>query len=285
MNKIIIYVIAALVLPASWGYAAKTIEITEECVYLDQLTAPSMPHSKVTCSIAPGESKTFSKESIQNYLARAGIKATVMNDVIVTREGEKLSQEDIVESIENEYKKAYPEITVAVDQIRLAKDVYAEKQSDFKVTIDTSKFGANYAEIDNGIKKAQIYVYIKAFREGYVTTERIRVGESMEGKIRTESIDVTNLKSALVTNPKGLISSKMIGQGRPITEDVTTAMPALKKGQTVTIVYDNGNLKIEATGVIEADAFVGKSVPVRNTASQKVITANYIGGGVVVASF
>lgn len=285
MKKIIIYTACAIALQAGSAYAAKTLTITEECVYLDQLTAPSMPNSKVTCGIAPGETKTFSKEAIQNYLARAGIKATVMNDVAVSREGEKLLQEDIVAIIEKEYKKAYPDIKISVDQIRLPKDIYAEKQSDFTVGIDTSKFGANYAEIGNGFKKSQIYVYIKAFRNGYVTTERIRVGENMDGKIREESIDVTNLKSALITNPKGLISSKMIGQGRPVTEDATTAMPALKKGQTVTIVYDNGNLKIEATGIIEADAFVGKAVTVRNIASQKLITANYIGGGVVVASF
>lgn len=285
MKKILYTTALFAIIFASPVYAAKNVQITEECVYLDEITAPSIPRTKVMCGIAPGESRNFSKDAIVNYLARSGIKATVLNDVTVSRKGEKLSEEEIVSRITSEYEKAYPGIHIKIDQLRLPKEIYAEKESDFSVKIDTSKFGANYAEIHNGLKRSSVYVYIKAFRQGYVSTERIKTGERPESKIRPQLIEVTNLRSSLITDPKGLIAEKMIPQGKPITEDLVSTEPALKKGDKVRIVYDDGNLKIETAGVAETDAFVGKPVQVRNVASQKVITANYAGGGVAIASF
>lgn len=285
MKKIIFAAAATAFISFQNASFAGEISITGECVYLDELTAPSVAHTKVTCGIAPGEERTFSKQAIQNYLARSGIKATVKNDVTVIRTGEKLSREDIISRIEKEYKDAYPDTEIIVDQIRLPKEIYAEKQSDFSVKIDVSKFGGNYAEIHNGFKRSSVYFYAKAFKNGLVAAERIRAGESMEGKLRSERIEVTNLRSSLITDAKGLIASKMIGPGRPVTEELAAPMPALKKGQPVRIVFNNGSIKIETAGVIETDAFLGKTVQVRNVASQKVITANYVGAGIVEASF
>lgn len=285
MKKILYTIVLSTIICTAPAFAAKNVQITEGCVYLDELTAPSIPRTKVMCGIAHGESRNFSKESIVNYLARAGINASVLNDVTVIRKGEKLSEEEIVSRITAEYEKAYPGINIKIDQLRLPKDIYAEKASDFSVKIDTSKFGTNYAEINNGLKRSSLYVYIKAFRQGYVATERIKAGEKTEGKIRPHLIDVTNLRSTLITDPRGLIADKIIGQGKPLTEDTVSSEPALKKGDKIKIVYDDGKLKIETAGVAESDAFVGKPVQVRNVSSQKIITANYIGNGVAIAYF
>ncbi len=273
----------ALLCVCGSAYAQKEITIAEECVYLDELTAPSIPHTKVTCGFAPGESRSFPKEAIENYLRRSGINARVINDVTVTREGEKLSSEEIVKAAEEAYKRAYPDITVNIEQVRFSRDMYAEKQENFSIKIDTSKFGATYAEVHNGLKKAQVYMYVRAYRQGYVATERIRQGESVAGKVRPEMVDVTTSRQSILTNPEGTIAAKIIAKGRTVTTDQVQERPALAKGETVRLVYDNGLIKIETTGVVEENAFVGRPVQVRNTASQKIITADYIGDGVAKA--
>ena len=89
----------------------------------------------------------------------------------------------------------------------------------------------------------------------------------------------------MVTNISGIIAAKGISQGKPITLDLVQDKPSLSKGETVQLVFDNGVIKIETTGIIEEDAFVGKLIQVRNAVSQKIITAKYIGNGVAVAHF
>lgn len=264
-------------------YAQTEITITEECVYLDELTAPSVPHSKVTCGFMPGETKNFPKEIIENYLRRAGINARVLNDVVVKREGEKLSSEEIIKAAEEAYKKAYPDITINIEQVRFSHDMFAEKQENFSIKIDTSKFGTTYAEVHNGFKKTQVYMYVRAYRKGYVATERIKPGESLAGKVRPEMVEITMSRQSILLNPDGLVAAKIIAKGKTITADQVREMPALSKGETVRLIYDNGLIKIETVGIAEENAFIGKPVQVRNTTSQKIITAYYIGGGVAKA--
>ncbi len=276
---------AILILLSSNVYAEKELTITEECVYLDELTAPNIPHKKVTCGFAPGESKFFPKDVIENYLRREGINAKVLKDVLVTRQGEKLSHDDIIKATEEAYKKAYPDVTVKVEQIRSSREFFAEKTENFSIDVDTSKFGSTYVTINNGIKNFQIYLYVRAYREGYIASERIKTGEVIENKVRKELIEVTNGRSNVVTNISGIIAAKGISQGKPITLDLVQDKPSLSKGETVQLVFDNGVIKIETTGIIEEDAFVGKLIQVRNAVSQKIITAKYIGNGVAVAHF
>lgn len=278
---------AALIFIAFCGFAhaEKEITITDECVYLDELTAPSIPHSKVTCGFAPGQSKSFPKEVIENYLRRAGINAKVLHDVTVTREGEKLSAEDIIKAAEAAYQEAYPHITVSIEQLRSSREIFAEKSDDFQIKIDTSKFGSTYAEIHNGLKKTQVYMYVRAFRQGYVATERIKAGESIADKVRPEMVDITTSRQEIVTEPDGLIAAKIINQGRTVTVEQVQKEPALAKGEKVKLIFDNGIIRIETIAITEENAFVGKPVQVRNASSQQIVTAEYLGNGVVKAYF
>ncbi len=274
-----------IVLIATVVYAEKELTINDDCVYLDELTAPSIVHKKVTCGFAPGESKFFPKEVIENYLRREGINAKVLNDVTVTRQGEKLSSDEIISAVTKAYKNTYPEITVKVEQLRTSKEIFATQLENFSIDVDTSKFGSTYATINNGIKNTQIYMYVKAYKEGYISSERIKAGEVVENKVRKELIDITNSRQSLVTDITGIIAAKGIPQGKAITVDLVQDKPALAKGESVKLVFDNGTIKIETMGIVEENAFVGKLVQVRNAVSQKIIMAQYLGNGVAKAQF
>lgn len=284
MKKFLLIVLM-LIFSAGYSFAYKHITINEDCVYLDELTASHIPHNKVECGIKAGSEKLITKGVIQSHLDSAGIKGTVLNDVLVAREWEKLSYEKVAEYIKAEYKKTYPDMKIIVDQIRISEDIYDNPDIKMNISCDTSKLGGGYAQVRLGNNKYQIYYYVKGFKDAYVTTERIKAGDSLAGKIKKVNAEVTNLKNELVDNAEDLAASKAVPAGKVITADIVQEKPALKKGEAVKIVVSNGILHIETQGVVEEHAMPGKQVLVRNLTSQKVISGSYIGNGIVKADF
>lgn len=284
MKKFLL-IILMLLLSAGFAFAQKYVTITEDCVYLDELTASHIPHNKVECGIQPGSEKLITKDVIQSHLYSAGINGTVLNDVLVSREWEKLSYEKISEYIENEYKTAYPDMKIVVDQLRISEDIYDNPDIKMNISCDTSKLGGGYAQIRLGNNKYQIYYYVKGFKDAYVTTERIKAGDSLAGKVKKVNVEVTNLKNELIDNAESLAASRAVPAGKVITADIVQEKPALKKGEAVKIIVSNGILHIETQGVVEENAMPGKQVLVRNLTSQKVISGSYIGNGIVKADF
>lgn len=284
MKKFLL-IILMLLLSTGFAFAQKYVTITEDCVYLDELTASHIPHNKVECGIKVGSEKLITKDVIQSHLDSTGIKGTVLNDVLVAREWEKLSYEKVSEYIKNEYKKAYPDMKIVVDQLRISEDIYDNPDTKMNISCDTSKLGGGYAQVRLGNNKYQIYYYVKGYKDAYVTTERIKAGDSLAGKIKKVNVEVTNLKNELVDNAESLAASRAVPAGKVITADIVQEKPALKKGEAVKIVVSNGILHIETQGVVEENAMPGKQVLVRNLTSQKVISGSYIGNGIVKADF
>lgn len=269
----------------SYAFAQKEITINEECVYLDELTASHVPHHKVQCGINAGSRITISKDVIQQHINEAGINGTVISDVVVFRQWEKVSYDKVAELIKNEYAKAYPDVEITIEQIRIPDNLYDINNGNLKLSIDTSKLGAAYADVRLENSKFQIYYYVKGYKNAYVTKERVRAGESLAGKTVLQKVDITNIKYELASDVSSMAAARNMPAGKVLTTDLLSEKPALKKGEAVKIIVSNGILYIEAQGVVEENALPGKKVLVRNTASQKVITANYIGNGVVKAEF
>lgn len=282
MRKLLLTTILIL-FSFSYALAQKEITIDNECVYLDELTAAHVPHNQVQCGISAGSKVTISKDVIQKHINEAGINGTVLYDVVVFRQWEKISYDKVAKLIKDEYASAYPDMEISVEQIRIPDNLYDIDNINLKV--DTSKLGASYAEARLENSKYQIYYYVKGFKNAYVTKERVKIGESLTGKITQEKVDVTNLKYELVTDVENIAAVRNMPAGKILTTDLVSEKPALKKGEAVKIIVSNGTLHIETQGVVEENALPGKKVLVRNTASQKVITANYIGNGVVKAEF
>lgn len=283
--KRFLFTILMLLISAGFAFAQKYVTITEDCVYLDELTASHIPHNKVECGIKAGSEKLITKDIIQSHLDNAGIKGTVLNDVIVARQWEKLSYEKISEFIENEYKKTYPDMKIVVNQLRISEDIYDNPDVKMNISCDTSKLGGGYAQLKLGNSKYQIYYYVKGYKDAYITTERIKAGDSLAGKVKKVSVEVTNLKNEITDNAESLAASRAVPAGKVITADIVQEKPALKKGEAVKIIVSNGILHIETQGVVEENAMPGKQVLVRNLTSQKVISGSYIGNGIVKADF
>ncbi len=284
MKKLLI-ITTIILFSFSYAFAQKEITINEECVYLDELTASHVPHNKVQCGITAGSKVTISKDIIQQHINEAGINGTVISDVIVFRQWEKLSYDKVAKLIKDEYTKAYPDIEISIEQIRIPDNLYDINDGRLQISCDTTKLGAAYAEARIENSKYQIYYYVKGYKEAYVTKERVKAGESLAGKVTKEKVDVTNIKYELVTDAESMAASRAMPAGKILTTDLVSTRPALKKGEAVKIIVSNGTLHIETQGVVEENAMPGKKVLVRNIASQKVITADYLGNGIVKAEF
>ncbi len=283
MKKLLL-TISILLLTASLSFAQKEITIDEECVYLDDVTASHVPHIKVQCGIKAGSQIVISKEDIQSHIDNAGIKGSVISDVLVVRQWEKISYEKVSALIEEEYKKAYPDISISIEQLRIPDNLY-DIDGNIKIICDTSKFGGSYAQVSMENSKYQIYYYVKGYKNAYVTKERVKAGDVLSSKVTLEKVDITNIKNSLVTNIDNMAAARAMPAGKVLTTDLIQDRPALKKGEAVKIIVSNGILHIETQGVVEENAMPGKPVLVRNLSSQKVIAANYIGNGVVKAEF
>lgn len=283
--KKFLFITTLVLFSFSYAFASMEITIDEECVYLDELTASHVPHNKVQCGINAGSKVVISKDIIQQHIDKAGIKGTVRSDVVVYRQWEKLSYDKVAELIKNEYAKDYPDVEITVEQIRIPDNLYDIDNGKLKVSVDTSKLGAAYADIRIENNKYQIYYYVKGYKNAYVTKERVKTGESLAGKVSLEKVDITNLKNDLVVDASSVAAAKNMPAGKILTTDLVSEKPALKKGEAVKIIVSNGILHIETQGIVEENALPGKKVLVRNTASQKLITASYIGNGVVQAEF
>lgn len=283
--KKFLFITTLVLFSFSYAFASMEITIDGECVYLDELTASHVPHNKVQCGINAGSKVVISKDIIQQHIDKAGIKGTVRSDVVVYRQWEKLSYDKVAELIKNEYAKDYPDVEITVEQIRIPDNLYDIDNGKLKVSVDTSKLGAAYADIRLENNKYQIYYYVKGYKNAYVTKERVKTGESLAGKVSLEKVDITNLKNDLVVDASSVAAAKNMPAGKILTTDLVSEKPALKKGEAVKIIVSNGILHIETQGIVEENALPGKKVLVRNTASQKLITASYIGNGVVQAEF
>lgn len=284
MKKLLI-ITTIILFSFSYAFAQKEITINEECVYLDELTASHVPHNKVQCGITAGSKVTISKDIIQQHINEAGINGTVISDVIVFRQWEKLSYDKVAKLIKDEYTKAYPDMEISIEQIRIPDNLYDINDGRLQISCDTTKLGAAYAEARLENSKYQIYYYVKGYKEAYVTKERVKAGENLAGKVIKEKVDVTNIKYELVTDAESMAASRAMPAGKILTTDLVSTRPALKKGEAVKIIVSNGTLHIETQGVVEENAMPGKKVLVRNIASQKVITADYLGNGIVKAEF
>lgn len=266
-------------------YAAKEVQIDEECVYLDELTADYIVHKAVTCGFKAGESRYYSKEIISSYLKEEGIKATVLNDVKVTRAGENVSYEQIYNAVIDSFAAAYPDIRVEVTNVNIPKDIIASSTGDFKVTVDTSKFGSTFVEIENGNKKVSSYVHVRAFKKGYVASDKIAKDEDISGKVTLDDIDITTLRGRLITDANDLVAARTIPKGRVISSDLVGQKPSARKGEQVKLILSSGYIVLETIGILQENAFVGKGILVKSKDTDKIISAVYMGNGVAEASY
>lgn len=102
-----------------------------------------------------------------------------------------------------------------------------------------------------------------------VPTQIIYPGEEIDAK-RLTKVEVTNRNLAQgyaqdIGQVEGLVTTRTLLPGRTIMVAGLKQPSAMKRGDKILLVYDNGVLRITASGTPLADGAVGELIQVRNT--------------------
>jgi flagella basal body P-ring formation protein FlgA len=132
----------------------------------------------------------------------------------------------------------------------------------------------------NGLKRVAVAALVPAMFAataaraetlGYavVPTQIIYPGEQIDAK-RLKTVEVTNRNLAQgyasdIDQVEGLVTTRTLLPGRTIMVASLKQPSAMKRGDKILLVYDNGVLRITAAGTPLADGSVGELIQVRNT--------------------
>lgn len=109
-----------------------------------------------------------------------------------------------------------------------------------------------------------------------VPTQIIYPGEQIDAK-RLKTVEVTNRNLAQgyasdINQVEGLVTTRTLLPGRTIMVAGLKQPSAMKRGDKILLVFDNGVLRITAAGTPLADGAVGELIQVRNTDSGVILS-------------
>ncbi|MBR8313184.1 flagellar basal body P-ring formation protein FlgA [Burkholderia dolosa] len=79
----------------------------------------------------------------------------------------------------------------------------------------------------------------------------------------------------------GRVSRRALKSGQVLQERFLKAQATVKRGQTVRIVAQTGQIEVSATGTALEDGAAGNTIRVRNTSTGRIVDARVVDGGVV----
>ncbi|MDR0454850.1 MAG: flagellar basal body P-ring formation chaperone FlgA [Deferribacteraceae bacterium] len=281
MKKIFI---AAIFTMYAFICSASFVEINGECVHLYELLGDEYPASPVQCGFQPGDQRLIPLGVINAVLKRSGLPAAAESSYTVYRAGYKLSEEVLRQELTALYTEKYTDKEISVESVHTGRDIFIMPGMVYKLDADLGKFGSVQGYVKTGTVRNSFTYVVKAFEEGYVTSEKVLPGDNLVEKTVKMRIDVSNLRGELLKEPKDQVASRSFPKGRVLTTDMVEPRPERVKGDTVLIIYNKGNVRLEISGIAEGNAVIGKSFLVRNPSSGAVLSAIYEGNGRAVVN-
>lgn len=113
-------------------------------------------------------------------------------------------------------------------------------------------------------------------------------GQSIEAA-QVESVEVTNPNliegyARQVSEVSGMITTKTLLPGRTIMINALRQPYVVRRGDKIVLVYDNGSLRITASGTPLADANTGDLIKARNTDTGVIISGTVMADGSILVA-
>ncbi|MBU8910847.1 MAG: flagellar basal body P-ring formation chaperone FlgA, partial [Desulfobacterales bacterium] len=96
------------------------------------------------------------------------------------------------------------------------------------------------------------------------------------------------LPSNIISSPDAVIGMKLRTNVKPnaeITGNMVRAIPMVKRGKPVRIIFENGPMRITTIGLSDQDGLHGELIKVRNVSSKNMIYARVTGNSLVKVEF
>jgi flagellar basal body P-ring formation protein FlgA len=142
---------------------------------------------------------------------------------------------------------------------------------------------------DQVVKNLSIAVEVEALSEMVVALRPLERGEVIgDGDVALRKRDAASGAAKICRDPEQVIGKKVriaIRENAPVRSDYLEKVPLVKYGQLVTIIAENGSLRVTAAGKTKGAGAEGDSVMVQNLSSKKDVQARVIDSGTVAVDF
>jgi len=142
---------------------------------------------------------------------------------------------------------------------------------------------------DRVVRNLSIPVEVEALAEMVVSLRPLERGDVIgEGDVALQKRDMSSGSAKICRDPEQVIGKKVriaIRGNTPVRSDYLEKVPLVKYGQLVTIIAENGSLRVTAAGKTKGAGAEGDSVLVQNLASKKDVQARVIDSGTVAVDF
>jgi len=265
--------------------AYEPIAIDSECIMLEDIFPDIGIKDDIFCGLDYGEEKTINRQMSMFIINKYNIAGARAGEVTFKRRGKLLTEDRFKSDIQDVLSVMYGEIEIEIGTIRMGRPFYYSEEKGYDLNVPKNRFGNVSVAIDNGQRKFNYTVNLKAFKDIYVAKSTIRKGHDIGNLVALERYDLSKVRGESITDTDGLIASRNISAGRPVTTGDVMKKPDALEGSSVAIVFNNGQLNVTTGGELQENAYIGKNVRVKNTTSGKIVRGKYMRGRKVLVNF
>lgn len=142
---------------------------------------------------------------------------------------------------------------------------------------------------DNVARNVSVPVEVEALADMVVALRPLARGEIIaEGDVALRKRDLSGISGKVVFDPAAVVGKIVrvnIRGNSPVRSDFLERVPLVKYGQMVTIVAEDGSLRVSAAGMAKGSAAEGDLVMVQNLSSRKDVQARVLDSGTVLVGF
>jgi len=247
--------------------------------------------------IDPAQLRAYLQKLLESKgLTVSDVQLDIPDRIVVRRESTQLS----VEQIESIFKKYVAENSpwkpqnVTVQRVQFTGlPIIPAGRMTYEVIPATSKqrlignVTVNVEFYVNGEKARTLGVTgkVEVFENVYMASRPLRRNEIINpADVEVQRINITETADRFATRPDQVETRRVIrdiGVHQPIELKDLDKPLVLKKGDPVTIIYDQPGLQVTAKGRVSADGGIGDTLAVVNVASKKTIYCKVLDGQTV----
>jgi len=142
---------------------------------------------------------------------------------------------------------------------------------------------------DQLVRNMSIPVEVAALTDMVVALYPLPRGTVIEANdVSLQKRDVAEVSSKVTFDLSDVLGKRVripIRANTPVRSDYLERVPVVKNGQVVTIVAENGDLRVTATGMARGAGAEGDFIMVQNMNSKKTVQARVIDSGTVAVNF
>ncbi len=228
--------------------AYDAIVIDSECIMLEDIFPEIGIKDEVFCGLGYGEEKTVNRQMAMYIINKHNIQGARAGEVTFKRRGTLLTEDKFKSDIQDILSVMYGDLDIEIGTIRMGRPFYYSESKGYDIDVPKNRFGNVSIAIDNGMRKFNYTVNMKAYKEIYVSKSSIKKGSGVENLVALERYDLSKVRGEPIDDPAGYIASRNISIGRPVTTGDVIKRPDAFEGSTVAIVFNNGQLNVTTGG-------------------------------------